>query len=709
MAVLMVLSTVFTLASCMGGAGGGGTTQACTNHVDNNHDGKCDTPTCGAAVEVKHTDANHDGKCDTAACGKTGLTVQHVDNNKDCKCDTAACGKTIPCVDSNSDNECDVCGKATGEGAHECVDEDYNGECDICFEDMEVDLGCEHIDENPKDAYCDKCDEYIEHDCVDKYNEGTCWICGEAVTKNDEVINYPWDSQTLVFQLTENTNGQQIVSVSRKYLAGESGSTSDSVATAVANRNAAAEYATGIEVNYLYWSDDATYAWGKCIEQIQLANQSGGESMPDVHINFVYDMVGASLKQAFANLRSTSRGSGNTKGLNYFSFLDENYDETVDDKGYMYEYMSSLTLAPETKMYVLSSDYFIDMVRAFFIIPVSLKLLQDYGVDIVAQGLNGKVYENGDRDGDKDFDVDDFYAMVKNGEWTYDTLAKFSAKVYSPSTGSDGNIWVGDERLGFAMAINGLPASGLLYTTNVEIITKTKNSDGTYTYTYPQENEPFYAFCDATDVLFKKPGVCIVNEKFSEFGTDAILAIRERFSKNHVLFGDIMLLGALEFKAYQDMRMTADSGFGVVPVPLFNPEYQDKYLTQVHNVGCCGAISAMTTKFAECTAFLNYQSKESKEILDSYYKYNIEYALSGDSEGTRDMLRYIRDNVRSSFDKAMEDALGVFDTTASENKWHNILMDYKFQVNIRSEYGQKYQLKQTILNNLQKAYEGYPD
>ena len=710
MAVLMILSTVFTLASCMGGntGGGGGTTQVCTNHVDSNHDGRCDVATCGTAMEIKHVDANHDGKCDTPACSKTGLKVTHVDANKDCKCDVAACSKVIDCVDDDDDDECDNCGKNLSD-EHVCVDEDpYDGFCDICEEEV-VEEECEHIDETPKDGYCDKCNEEIEHECLDKYSEGQCYICGKPMSSTEVVVNYPWTSQTLIFQLTENTNEQEIVSVSRKYLAGENNGATDNVATAVANRNVAAEYATKIKITYEYWPDTDEYNWGTGIERIQTINQAGGATAPDVYINFVYDMVGASLKQCFANLRSTSRGTGDLKGLNYFEFLKSDYDESVNDKGYMYEYMTSLTLAPDTKMYVLSSDYFIDMVRAFFVIPVSLKLMKDYGADIVAQVDGEVVYENGDRDKDGDFDIDDFYAQVKAGEWTYDLLAKFSNAVYKPSSGNDGACWVGDDRVGFAMATGGLSASGLMYTTSVEMITKEKLNDGTYVYTYVKDNEDFYAFCDATTLLFQKPGVCLVDSKYSEFGDSSLLAIRQRFTKNFILFGDIMLVGALEFQAYQDMRATEDSGFGVVPVPLYRSGSDDKYLTQIHNMGCTGAISAITNKFAECTAFLNYQSTHSKTILNDYYKYNIQYNLGDSSEGTKEMLQYIRDNVRSSFDKAMEDALGVFNTEASANKWHNILQSYKFQVDIRKEYSEKYGLKQKILNDLKAAYATYPD
>jgi hypothetical protein len=373
----------------------------------------------------------------------------------------------------------------------------------------------------------------------------------------------------------------------------------------------------------------------------------------------------------------------------------------------MYEYMQSLTLAPAKKMYVLSSDYFIDMVRAFYCIPVSVKLMEDYGATVLAQDVEGNiVYEGGDRDGNGEYNFDDFYKLVKDGDWTYDVLAKFSETVWKPSASNWGACVLGDDIVGFAMASGGLAASGLLYTTSVEMITKTKNADGTYSYDYPADNQDFYAFCDATTKLFgESSGVTYVKDGYSTFGDSSLLAIRNRFTQNKVLFGDIMLVGALEFSEYQEMKTAG--GFGIVPVPLYRTGSEDTYLTQVHNVGVCGAISIVTENFSQCTAFLNAQSTTSDEILNNYYEYKLQYDLAGGSTGTIDMLQYIRENVRSSFDKAMEDAIAVF--LPGAQRWHNVLSGKAFQVDIRADYKSTYGQKESQLDALARDFPNFAD
>ena len=77
--------------------------------------------------------------------------------------------------------------------------------------------------------------------------------------------------------------------------------------------------------------------------------------------------------------------------------------------------------------------------------------------------------------------------------------------------------------------------------------------------------------------------------------------------------------------------MKDDYGFGVVPVPVYKEG--DKYLTQVHNIATCGAISIKTQKFSQCTAFLNYQSTHSNKVLEEYYKFNVMRGLATNSEG----------------------------------------------------------------------------
>ena len=628
--VLMVFSCVAVLASC------GGDNTACTNHVD----------------------ANHDGKCDTEGCSQT-LTVVHKDNNGDGKCD--ACGATVEA------EECE----------HE--DEDLDGYCDICDEEVEMDV-CEHYDDNG-DGWCDECDEPMEDDT------------------DDVIINYPWNSQSLIFQMTHNTNNNELPSACERYLAGEDDTVSDPIDNSVRNRNMLAEYTTKVSVRYEYYPDTAEYMWGANIQRIESTVQSQTtKDAPDMYCNFVYDLVGASLKRCFANLRTTSRGTGELRGLNYFEFNNEDYNEKEDNRGYMYEYMTSLTLS-QHKMYILSSDYFTDMIRAFFCVPVSVTLLSDVGDKVT-----------GDRNKDGEFTIDDFYEQVKAGEWTYDLLATYSDAVYKAAdTNTSGGCQLSDETVGFAFSNGGLAASGLLYTTSVVIIHKDWNDDtNDWKYYYPADNNDLYKFCDATTALFQKPGICIVGKNYnSAWGDSSYEAIRTRFSQNHVLFGDVMLVGAFEFEEYQNLKESA-GGFGIVPVPLYRAN--DEYLTQIHNMGRPGAIQVNTTKFVECSAFLNYQSTHSTDILNEYYDYKLQYDVADGTPGTVYMLQYIRTHVRSSFDKCFEDAIGSFyGTEASSQKWHTIMATSNFQLDLRKDYGGIYQSKKANLDGLTLMYQDLPE
>ena len=133
------------------------------------------------------------------------------------------------------------------------------------------------------------------------------------------------------------------------------------------------------------------------------------------------------------------------------------------------------------------------------------------------------------------------------------------------------------------------------------------------------------------------------------------------------------------------MNGVGGTGYGIVPVPLYRASYvedgvtkTDRYLTQIHNIGRIGAISYTTEKFAQCTAYLNYQSLNSTDILNEYYDYKLQYDVVGTGvKGNVEMLKYIRYNVRSAFDKAFEDALGRFysatDAEAMNEQWHTMI------------------------------------
>ena len=578
------------------------------------------------------------------------------------------------------------------------------------------DTACEHYDDN-KDGKCDDCGAQLSgQTCThaDKNKDNVCDKCGFDMTDIGTTIDYPWSNQTLIFQFSENDNNQELSSGCHRYLAGDDSTYTKAIDTSIDQRNARAKIATKIDVTYLYWDNTSTYGFSKCIEQIeQIVNSKTAKNAPDVYVNFVWDITGAAVKGYFANLKGTSRGTGELAGLNYFEFNNADYDESVDNRGYMNDWMNSVTLS-QHKMYVLASDYFTDMIRAFFIIPVGIDLLEKYGEDIT-----------GDRDGDGEFTIDDFYEQVWAGEWTYKLMMDYSDAVkMDDGNGATTKCWIGDEQVGFALCSGGLASCGILYTTNVVVIEKQWNYDtNDWNYFYPEDNEPLGELNKAVQELLAAPGVAYVTGttsgeyNISTWGGSGsgnhIKAIRTRFSTGNVLFGDIMLVGALEYSEYQSMR--EGSGFGVVVVPLYNKDAGFKkdapYLTQIHVMARPGAIAKNTTKFVECTAYLNYQSTHSTDILNEYYNYELMYNIAGGAQGTVRMLQYVRENVRTSFDKVMEDALGTFHgQEAYDIKVLVMMTKNSWGVDdIRGEYKAVLEKKKAYLKDLVEWFETAAD
>ena len=558
--------------------------------------------------------------------------------------------------------------------------------------------------------------------------------------KNDDPTNeggYPWANTEIVYSINEDSDTDQLPSTSRRYLAGvlEDSELADHsrVDDYVAERNEAATKQTGVSVKYQYLPDGGNYGWGNNIQYIYREATGGAADAPDVYVNFVYDMVAASLKGAFANLYSTTmHGEGHwlsASEYNYFKFEDDRaYVDTGVD--YMYEYMRSLTLSKH-KMYCLSSDYFVDMVRAFLVVPVNIEMLN--GI----QMSNKEGAANSDRNGDGIFDIQDFYALVWAGEWNYETLADL-ANAVTVQTGDVEGVGL-DDTIGFALGTgSGLPASGMLYTTSITIVKREFNGSD-YEYSYPNMKQTAagqFAFDDASeDATFEQldtfcknlADLVDNNGVITVSGDDAKTAgyanepeaIRKKFANNTLLFGGVIVLGGLEHQDYIDMKGEGKKGYGIVPVPYYHTDLADDetYLTQIHNNGKIGAISIGTKKFAQCTAYLNYQSTNSNKVLNEYYDYKLKSTVQViDAACNVEMLQYIRYNVRSSFDKAFEDALGEFyklqtGGTSEADKWHTMIKNADFQLtDIRAQYASVVATKAYRLYNLENSiYPTLPD
>jgi len=640
-----------------------------------------------------HVDANDDLACDLCqAPFNDGCS--HVDENDNGTCDKCGDDYDDGCnhVDENDDSACDKCDEPYSDGCDNHVDADDNLECDICqkdYDDGKEDpcaLGCAKIDKD-KNCKCDNCNKKIPHKDTD--NNGKCDSCSRQMGIADDFPTVEWiddDPIELYFMMSKNTDGAHSPSGCERYLAGEDLTAKENIDDDIAIRNSDAEYYTNVTLTYDYYDDTPEYGWGKNIDVIFNAVVGGGTNAPDMFANFSYDMIGASLKGAFANLKNPNLDIGN-----YFSFLDPDYDETTDNRGYMYEYMESLSLSKH-KMYILASDYFIDVMRSSFVIPVNIERLLAVGEHIT-----------GDLDEDGKFTINDFYLEVENKGWTYKKLMEYSDAVYL-NTGTANSGEDIDDRLGFVV-YGGPASSGIVYSTDITVINKEwSESKGDYTYSYPTESPELFNLFEAVKELMDTPGiVCIDRENspnYKEYGNFIADAVRTKFCENEILFGSIVTLGSLEQDAYQYLK--DDTGFGIAPIPLYmeEPGADDNYNTAIHTTSRPGAISRNTVNFSACTAFLDYQSTHSGDILNEYFSHYYDCDITGEGFVASRMLKFIRKNIGTATEKTFEDTF--VDEGRPNIRWSSIMENNKFTygADIRNDYDHFRGEKAGYLNDL---------
>ncbi len=555
----------------------------------------------------------------------------------------------------------------------------------------------------------------------------SCNIGGSDTPGSDDydgsTYDVTWNKTTVIFELTKNSNNDELSSGCERYYAGASTGNYETIDTSIKSRNANAYKEANVEVTYLYAGTDATYGWGKNTDRIFENASAGGKNAPDMYCNFAYDMTCAAIKGAFANLYSTAYGDGG----NFFRFTKSdyvkgdpnNYFDATAGEGYFYSYMESLSLSPN-KMYCLASNYSTDLVRAFLVVPVNIDLMNSIEL----------AKSTGDENGDQKFDFTDFYELVWDNRWNYDTLAQYCNAIYentNTAKNHDQEIAAGTtnlgDRIGFAAGTSsGLTSSGLLYTTSVKIINKTVNDDGTWSFSYPATNSDLNSFATALANLFTdnaSKGIVAISsddaQAYSGTSDGDLKVIRSEFAKGNILFGGIIAVGSLEDSVYQDMRK--GNGFGIVPVPVYrntNGTNTDKYQTLVHNIAKVISISATTTEFEQCTAFLDYQSTHSSDILTMYYDEQLASKVEGAaSNDNKKMLNYIRNNVRDCFDKTYEDVIADFKSTTTTNsdanKWHTVIQKNNYQLSdFSAKYNELYAVKDADLKAIVTAWNKLP-
>ena len=502
---------------------------------------------------------------------------------------------------------------------------------------------------------------------------------GDDVTLPDGAPTYDtsnWEKTTLKIKYTNDDHAGELSSGCERYYAGESADFED-IDDLVRKRNLYAETAAKVTIDWQYFK--ATEGWGASSGVMVSEATSGSNEAPDVYYNFVYDISGAQLNGCFANLKG-SYANGNNFRFNDsdYNYKGENYFDSTIGEGYFYEYMQSLSLN-NNRLYALASDFCVDLVRSFLVVPVNIKMLEAIETEYTwTKDMTNGFY--------------DFYDLVWRTEdkyaegWTYTVLGHYAAQAFK-NTNDNGSDHVLADTVGFAAGkTSGLVSSGFLYTVeSVDTVVPNVADNGTKNPQYPVDNPTLNTLVEKMSGLFGQSGmVAVASGNFEAIGeADAkteLQAIRNRFAKDRVLFGGIIALGSLEDTVYQNMLAEGGSGFGILPVPLYNN--QDDYLTLVHNLAKVVAIAKNTTKFAQASAYLDYLSRQSADVIDEYYNVNLVSKTGGvAADQNKKMLGYIRNHVKDAFAKTIEDEIALWKVTDKDmtaNKFHEIIASSGF-------------------------------
>ena len=563
---------------------------------------------------------------------------------------------------------------------------------------------------------CKECGYVISYTKHTLDISGKCTDCDYCLDDGGDgsyLYDIYWEYTPIIYELTMESDGGQFPSGAERYYAGDGTwkNSTERIDKMIRKRNDDAMRATKTKINYKYIQQGSGFDWSESVEKIykETRNYTPGRST-DIYSNFVYDLTCAAAKGCFANLKSNTEFSEFKYGTgqNYFrfneadyEFVGESYFDSYVGEGYFYQYMLSLTLSDD-KVYCLGSDYCTDLVRAFQIVPVHIELLNTVNRDILAEFVQLDDIEHSERM----TNVQLLYEIIWANRWTYNTLLDLSHAVYDDNgagAGADGLGIAGadiTDTLGFALPARGsLAPSGVLYTSSVKIIGKQYLTAeekaayladpekapyvvGDYYIAYPDTNTELVAFGDALRQLFQSGtnrGVCVAGSTSD---------IRASFVNGNLLFGSVISLGSLEDEDYQSLREGV--GFGIVPVPVYRDG--DEYQTIVHNNARIVAIANMTLLYEQCSAYLDYQSRSSSEILEEYYTVQLAQSLRGEATDENEkMLTYIRNHVRDTFDKTLDDVATYFGATTDDGTtyrgWHELIQNQNYQV---SDMGQLY-------------------
>ncbi len=413
----------------------------------------------------------------------------------------------------------------------------------------------------------------------------------------------------------------------------------------VYNRNKAATDALGVKISYGY----GNYAWGAAAAKIQ--EQTNDATNPDASDMFaysMYDLVMSCFNSSFRDLASI-QGS-------YFDWEAE---------GWHPEVMSDMSFGRD-KIYVMASDYFVELYRNLVILPFNMTMLDgavaELGTILLPAGQSL-------RDGETLSDY--LFQLVLEGKWTWDVMIAMCEKIYIDANG-DGKEDVGD-RMGIYMDYNGgVMAAACLYSTKIQCLSdgigQTGELAGKLVPTYP-------ATGDAINQVFQAVGK-VINAKGSYVFTNPPDTSLTWFSQGLGLTTGPATIAEIEHESIQTM----EDVFSLVPVPLITEGTTSDYNTYVSNSATLGAFNINSTKYLAMSAYIQHVTENSEEIKDEYLQTVMKFKNVDFNLGTSEMLDLVYANIQSVREMILDNVLRarkkdtIFNPAGlGDVRWHGLI------------------------------------
>lgn len=439
--------------------------------------------------------------------------------------------------------------------------------------------------------------------------------CGDSSTKREDGGDRTGDSwegvdfggEDLVVSISGNHDEEVTFQACDVYMRGsQDKSIKDSVLKKVKTRNDNA--AKDLGLNIVYEVTDLRY--DKVLEDIEKQVNAGDEDSPDIYNNDMYGLNRAMLAGYLWNVKNPGTNKDGDPAKSYFDFK---YD------GWMLDFMKGCTF-DQNKLYLLAGDYFLDILRMAWVIYVNQDLFNQ-NID----AFKGLGVES----------LDDFYEIyVAENYWDYAMLTDMARLAFHDNPRGDkrGIADPKDDVVG--LAINHV--STWIFASSSGIYTNFYQDKKGVPHVRENAND-LMNFADAYKKLYFGGGVYYETE---------VLSSTTYFMQGNFLFA-ISVMGELESVQMREFSIRMSKG--LVPVPSYDFNVQERYHTMVHDQTEIGAILVSASSFGAASAFLQYMNENSKAVLTEYYNESLKFKYSDGSSTVRLMIDLIHDTIDSPF------------------------------------------------------------